>query len=52
MAGVLDSLRFALFAARELGVSVHDVRAMVLGGHGDEMVPIPSASSVHGIPLS
>jgi malate dehydrogenase len=52
MAGVLDSLRLALFAARELGVSVQDVRAMVLGGHGDDMVPVPSASSVNGVPLT
>src|SRR6187549_2481163 len=43
MAGVLDSARFALFLAREAKVSVKDVRAMVLGGHGDDMVPILSA---------
>src|SRR3569832_1925774 len=42
MAGVLDSARFQLFLARELGVSVKDVRAMVLGGHGDPMVPVLS----------
>jgi malate dehydrogenase len=52
MAGVLDSLRFAHFAARELGVSVRDVRAVVLGGHGDDMVPVASASSVNGVPLT
>jgi malate dehydrogenase len=52
MAGVLDSLRFAHFAARELGVSVRDVRAVVLGGHGDDMVPVASASSVKGVPLT
>ena len=40
MAGVLDSARFQLFLAREAGVSVKDVRAMVLGGHGDDMVPV------------
>src|SRR4029077_11508267 len=44
MAGVLDSARFSLFLARESGCSVKDVRAMVLGGHGDDMVPILSAS--------
>jgi len=43
MAGVLDSARFQLFIARELGVSVKDVRPMVLGGHGDTMVPVTSA---------
>ena len=42
MAGVLDSARFSLFLAREAGVSVKDVRAMVLGGHGDDMVPVLS----------
>ncbi len=42
MAGVLDSARFQLFLAREAGVSVKDVRAMVLGGHGDDMVPVLS----------
>ncbi len=42
MAGALDSARFALFLAREAGVSVSDVRAMVLGGHGDDMVPVLS----------
>ena len=39
MAGVLDAARFQLFLAREVGVAVKDVRAMVLGGHGDTMVP-------------
>ncbi|HVY46286.1 MAG TPA: malate dehydrogenase [Minicystis sp.] len=49
MAGVLDSARFELFLAREANVSVKDVRAMVLGGHGDDMVPIMSACTIHGV---
>ena len=49
-AGVLDSSRFATFIAWELGVSVKDVNAMVLGGHGDTMVPIVRYSNVNGIP--
>jgi malate dehydrogenase len=49
MAGVLDSARFSLFLAREAGVSVKDVRAMVLGGHGDDMVPVLSACTVDGV---
>ncbi len=52
MAGVLDSARFALFLAREAGVSIKDVRPMVLGGHGDDMVPILSACTINGIPAS
>jgi malate dehydrogenase len=52
MAGVLDSARFQLFLAREAGVSVKDVRAMVLGGHGDDMVPVLSMTTVNGIPVS
>ncbi len=52
MAGVLDSTRFSYFIADELDVSVKDVRAMVLGGHGDEMVPLPRYSSVNGIPVT
>ena len=52
MAGVLDSARFQLFLAREVGVSVKDVRAMVLGGHGDYMVPVLSMTTVHGVPVS
>ena len=52
MAGVLDSARFALFLAREAGVSVKDVRAMVLGGHGDDMVPVLSQCTVNGVPVS
>ncbi len=52
MAGVLDSARFQLFVAREANVSVKDVRPMVLGGHGDDMVPVLSMTTVHGIPVS
>ena len=52
MAGVLDSARYAAFIAMELGVSVKDVRAMVLGGHGDSMVPVPRYSTVNGIPIT
>ncbi len=51
MAGVLDSARFRCFVAMELGVSVEDVTAFVLGGHGDEMVPLPRVCTVAGIPL-
>lgn len=51
MAGVLDSARFQLFLAREAGVSVKDVRAMVLGGHGDDMVPLLSMTTVNGVPV-
>src|SRR5262249_55789955 len=51
MAGVLDSARMQLFLANELGVSVKDVRAMVLGGHGDTMVPVLSYCTVNGVPL-
>ncbi len=49
-AGILDSSRFSTFIAWELGVSVKDVNAMVLGGHGDTMVPIIRHSNVNGIP--
>jgi malate dehydrogenase len=49
MAGTLDSARFALFLAREAGVSVADVRAMVLGGHGDDMVPVLSYTTINGV---
>ncbi|GAC1376567.1 MAG: malate dehydrogenase [Polyangiales bacterium] len=52
MAGVLDSARFQLFLAREAGVSTKDVRAMVLGGHGDTMVPVLSYATVCGVPVS
>jgi len=51
MAGVLDSSRFQLFLAQEFGVSVQDVRAFVLGGHGDTMVPLTRYSTVAGIPV-
>jgi malate dehydrogenase len=51
MAGILDSARFRHFVAEELGVSVEDVSAFVLGGHGDTMVPMPRFSTVAGIPL-
>jgi len=52
MAGVLDSARFRTFIAAELGVAVNDVAAMVLGGHGDSMVPLPRFSTVSGIPIT
>jgi malate dehydrogenase len=52
MAGILDTARFSAFIAQELDVSVKDVTAMVLGGHGDQMVPVVSATTVGGIPLS
>ena len=51
MAGVLDSARMQLFLAQEIGVSVKDVRAMVLGGHGDTMVPVTSYCTVNGVPV-
>ncbi|MFB3816495.1 MAG: malate dehydrogenase [Candidatus Methylomirabilales bacterium] len=52
MAGVLDSARFRTFVARELDVSVRDVSAFVLGGHGDDMVPLVRCCSVGGIPVT
>lgn len=52
MAGVLDAARFGTFIALELNVSVLDVNAMVLGGHGDLMVPLPRYSTVSGIPIT
>ena len=52
MAGILDTARFSAFIAQELEVSVRDVTAMVLGGHGDQMVPVVSATTVGGIPLA
>lgn len=52
MAGVLDSARFATFIAMELDVSVEDVNAFVLGGHGDTMVPLPRYTTVAGIPIT
>jgi malate dehydrogenase len=52
MAGILDSARFRTFIAWELGVSVEDTHAFVLGGHGDTMVPLPRYSTVAGIPIT
>ena len=52
MAGVLDCARFAAFVAMELNCSPKDVRPMILGGHGDTMVPLARYSTVHGVPLS
>ena len=52
MAGVLDTARYRTFIAMELGVSVEDVTAFVLGGHGDSMVPLPRYTSVAGIPIT
>lgn len=52
MAGVLDASRFQTFIAMELGVSILDVTAIVLGGHGDLMVPLPRYSTVNGIPVT
>ena len=52
MAGILDTARFRTFIAQELNVSVEDVQAVVLGGHGDDMVPLVRYTSVGGIPIS
>lgn len=52
MAGILDTARFSAFIAWETGASVKDVTAMVLGGHGDQMVPVVSATTVGGVPLT
>ncbi len=52
MAGVLDTSRYKFFISEALGVSVEDIHGMVLGGHGDTMVPLPSHTSVGGIPLT
>jgi len=52
MAGVLDTARYRSFIAEALDVSVHDIQAMVLGGHGDTMVPLVSYTSVSGIPIT
>ncbi len=52
MAGILDSTRFRTFIAKELNVSFEDVDAIVLGGHGDSMVPLPRYSTVNGIPIA
>jgi len=52
MAGVLDTARYKTFVAMEVGCSVEDVHGMVLGGHGDTMVPLPNHTSIGGIPLT
>lgn len=52
MAGVLDTARYRTFLADAIGVSVEDIQAMVLGGHGDTMVPLPSYTTVSGIPVT
>ncbi len=52
MAGVLDAARFRAFVALELGVSAQDVAGMVLGGHGDQMVPLPRFTAVNGVPVT
>jgi len=52
MAGVLDTARYRAFLATEIGVSVEDIQAMVLGGHGDTMVPLISYTTVSGIPVT
>lgn len=51
-AGVLDSARYRTFIAMEAGVSVEDIQAMLMGGHGDEMVPLPRFSTIAGIPVT
>ena len=51
MAGALDSARFACFIAEDLGVDIADIRGVLMGGHGDDMVPLPRFTSVAGIPL-
>jgi malate dehydrogenase len=51
-AGVLDTARYRTFIAMELGCSVEDITALLLGGHGDDMVPLPSCTSVAGIPIT
>lgn len=52
MAGILDTARYRTFIAQELGVSVREVFAVVLGGHGDTMVPLPSKATVGGVPIT
>jgi malate dehydrogenase len=52
MAGILDTGRFKAFISMELGVSVEDIQSLLLGGHGDEMVPLPRYTTVSGIPLA
>jgi malate dehydrogenase len=51
-AGALDVARFRAFIAMEIGCSIEDVSALLLGGHGDDMVPLPRLTSVHGVPVS
>jgi len=52
MAGILDSIRFRYFVAQKFGVSVIDTTAMVMGGHGDSMVPLPRYSTIGGVPIT
>ena len=52
MAGALDSARFSCFLGEELGVSVEDIKCVLMGGHGDDMVPLPRFTTVSGIPIS
>ncbi len=52
MAGILDNARYRCFIAMELKVAVDEIQAMVLGGHGDDMVPVVSATNVSGVPLT
>jgi malate dehydrogenase len=52
MAGALDSARFSYFLASELGVSVEDINCVLMGGHGDDMVPLPRFTSVSGVPIT
>lgn len=52
MAGALDSARFSYFLARELSVSVEDIKCVLMGGHGDDMVPLPRFTSVSGVPIT
>lgn len=52
MAGILDTARYRSFLSREIGISVKDIQALVLGGHGDTMVPLPSYTTVSGAPIS
>lgn len=52
MAGTLDAARFSYFIAKELGVSAEDIKCVLMGGHGDDMVPLPRFTSVSGVPIS
>jgi malate dehydrogenase len=52
MAGALDSARFSYFLASELGVNVEDIKCVLMGGHGDDMVPLPRFTSISGIPIT